>query len=336
MEFMATLKEIAEIAGVNASTVSKALRDSSDINEETKLRISKIAEELDYKHQIIKRKTPNRLGTIGVICPEIASDYYAQIIRKIEDEIKGEGFFCIIGFTDFAAEKEQYYLRNFLDAGVQGIVFISENPELKSALSEYKKDTSIPLVLIAQNTETREFDCIKIDDGYGVKLAVEYLIREGHRDIGYIGDELSGARLETFMKVMQENNMKLNRKWMQTGSERFEKCGYELMGRILKTRDIPTAILGAYDDIAIGAIKAVHDHGMAVPDDISVIGIDNIRVAQYYNPEITTVAGPVEEMGEIAAKLLLKKIKDDRYKVVQNVMLQPALIRRKSTAEKRL
>jgi len=333
---MATLKEIAEIAGVNVSTVSKALRDSSDINEETKLKISRIAGELNYKHGIIKRKMSNGFGTIGVICPEIASDYYAQIIRKIEDEIKGEGYFCIIGFTDFDAEKEQYYLRNLLDAGVQGIIFISENPELNSVLLEYKKDTSIPLVLIAQNTETREFDCIKIDDGYGIKLAVEHLIRAGHKDIGYIGDELSCARLDTFVKVMQENNMKLNKKWMQTGRERFEKCGYELMGGILKNGDMPTAILGAYDDIAIGAIKAIHDHGMAVPDDISVIGIDNIRVASYYNPEITTVAGPVEEMGKIAAKLLLKKIKDDCYKVVQNVMLQPALIRRKSTAEKRL
>jgi DNA-binding LacI/PurR family transcriptional regulator len=334
MESMATLKEIAEIAGVNVSTVSKALRDSSDINEETKLKISKIAGELQYKHRSTKRKMPDGFRTIGVICPEIASDYYAQIIRKIEDEIKGEGHFCVIGFTDFNAEKEQYYLKNLIHTGVRGIIFISENHELDSILLEYKKNTSIPLVLIAQNTETKEFDCIKIDDRYGVKLAVEHLIRAGHKDIGYIGDELSNSRLQTFVEAMQENNMKLNRKWMQTSGERFEKCGYELMSSILKAGDIPTAILGAYDDIAIGAIKAIHDNGMVVPDDISVIGIDNIRVAPYYSPEITTVAGPVEEMGKIAANLLIKKIKDDGYRVVQNVMLLPTLIRRKSTAVK--
>lgn len=164
-------------------------------------------------------------------------------------------------------------------------------------------------MLIAQNTETKDYDCIKIDDAYGVKLAVEHLIELGHSDIGYIGDELSNPRLEVFMKIMQDNKMKINKKWIQVSRERFEKCGYELMSGILKSNDIPSAILGAYDDIAIGAIKAVHDRGLKVPDDISIVGIDNIRTASYYSPELTTVAGPVEEMGKIAVKLLFKKVK---------------------------
>ena len=124
--------------------------------------------------------------------------------------------------------------------------------------------------------------------------------------------------------------MKVNRKWIQVSEERFEKCGYDLMNNILKNDELPTAILGAYDDIAIGAIKAIHDKGLKVPDDISVIGIDNVRVASYYSPEMTTIAGPVEEMGKIAVKLLFKKVKDEQYKVIQNVMLSPMLIERKS------
>jgi len=331
---MTTLKDIAEVAGVNVSTVSKALRDSSDINEETKLKIAKIAKELDYKFETVKRKTSNGFGTIGVICPEITSNYYSQIVSIIEDEIKKEGYFCIIGFTNFETDNEKYYLKHLFNAGVQGIIFISESSELNNTLLEYKKDTSIPLVLIAQNTETKDFDCIKIDDDYGVRLAVEHLIQLGHKDIGYIGDELSNTRLDIFMRVMQENKMRVNKKWIQVSEERFEKCGYELMSNILKSDDIPTAILGAYDDIAIGAIKAIHDKDLKVPDDISVIGIDNVRVASYYCPEITTVAGPVEEMGKIAVKLLFKKVKDEQYKVVQNVMLSPMLIQRKSVITK--
>jgi len=328
---MATLKDIAEIAGVNVSTVSKALRDSSDLNEETKLRIMKIAKDIGYKYNIVKRKKNNNdLGTIGVICPEITSNYYSQIVSTLEKEIKNEGFFCIICFTNFDNENEKYYLKSLYNAGVQGIIFISESLDLNDILNEYKKNTSIPLVLIAQNTETQDFDCIKIDDEYGVKLAVEYLIKSGHKEIGYIGDELSNPRFEIFINVMQANKLKVNKKWIQVSEERFEKCGYDLMCNILKNDELPTAILGAYDDIAIGAIKAIHDKGLNVPNDISVVGIDNVRVASYYYPELTTIAGPIEEMGKIAVKLLFKKVKDSEYKVVQNVKLTPMLVERRS------
>lgn len=332
---MTTLKDIAKIAGVNVSTVSKALRDSSDINEETKANITRIADELGYKYKKIKRSVPNGVGTVGIICPEVTSNYYAQIVSMIEEETKKENYFCIMGFTDFAIENEKYYLKNMIDAGVHGIIFISESTEFNDTLQEYKKHASIPLVLIAQNTETNDFDCIKIDDEYGVKLATEHLIQLGHKDIGYVGDELSNTRLNVFIKVLQENKIRVNKKWINVSSQRFEKCGYESMNAILKSEEIPSAILGAYDDIAIGAIKAIHDKGLSVPGDISVVGIDNVKVAPYYTPELTTVAAPIEEMGKIAVKLLFKKIKDSRYKVIQSVKLSPFLVQRKSTARKR-
>lgn len=334
VDYMATLKDIAEIAGVNVSTVSKALRDSSDINEETKNKITKIANEMGYKFKAVKRKQFEHFGSIGVICPEIVSGYYSQIVSRIEEEAKKERCFCIIGFTNFETENEKYYLKHFIDAGVQGVILISESSELNDILIEYKEDTPIPLVLIAQNTETKDFDCVKIDDAYGVKLAVEHLIQLGHRNIGYIGDELSNSRLEVFTGVMHDNKMEINKKWIQVSKERFEKCGYELMSNILKSKDIPSAILGAYDDIAIGAMKAIHDKGLRVPEDISVVGIDNIRLASYCIPELTTIASSVEEMGKIAVKLLFKKVKDSQYKVIQNVMLSPTLVHRKSTAAK--
>ncbi|HOJ10392.1 MAG TPA: LacI family DNA-binding transcriptional regulator [Clostridiales bacterium] len=330
---MATLKDIAEIAGVNVSTVSKALRDSSDINEDTKSEIRKIAKDLDYKFKVSKRNPSNGVGIIGVICPEITSNYYSQIISIIEEEVKKEGYFCIIGFTNFETNDERYYLKHLLNVDVDGIIFITESSNVGNTLSEYKKATSIPLVLVAQNTETKDFDCIKIDDDYGVRLAVEHFIQMGHKDIGYVGDELSNTRLDIFMKVMQENKMKINKKWIQVEEERFEKCGYDLMSSLLKADDIPTAVLAAYDDIAIGAIKAVFDKGLKVPDDISVVGIDNVRISSYYQPELTTIAGPVEEMGKIAVKLLFKKVKDRQYNVVQNVRLSPRLVQRKSAKE---
>jgi DNA-binding LacI/PurR family transcriptional regulator len=328
---MVTLKDIAEIAGVHVSTVSKALRGSTDINKETRQRITEIAKEKGYKIKNIIKKDTNGFGIIGVICPEIISNYYAQIIRIIEEEVKKEGYFCMIGFTNFDKDTEKYYLNHLTNANIEGVIFLSESKDLEKVLFDYSKNIDIPLVLIAQNTETKDFDCIRIDDEYGVRLAIEHLLELGHTQIGYLGDELSDSRLEIFTRVMEENKLKINKRWIQVSKERFEKCGFDLMNNILKSEDVPTAIFAAYDDIAIGAIKAIKDKGLDVPKDISVIGIDDVRVATYFHPELTTIAGPMVEMGKIAVKLLFKKIVDDQYNVIQNVRLSPRLVQRKST-----
>ncbi|NLB43149.1 MAG: LacI family transcriptional regulator [Clostridiales bacterium] len=333
---MATLKDIAKIAGVNVSTVSKALRGSSDINKQTMENIRKIADELDYKYVIRdkneeKAQCQDKLNTIGIICPEITSSYYSEIVNMITKEMRKKGYYCIIGFTDFDSKNEAQYLEGLLKSNVEGIIFITESVEIGDTLSLIKKnDNSIPLVVIAQNSDTKEYDCIRIDDKYGIKLSIEHLLEQGHTDIGYIGDELSNARLEAFIEILQAKNLRVNRKWIRVSEERFEKCGYDLMTNMLKDDDLPTAILGAYDNVVIGAIKAITDAGRKVPEDISMIGIDNISVTAYYNPEITSLAGPAEEMARIAVKLLFKKIESPDYKVIQNVVLPPTLVVRKS------
>ncbi|HHW32275.1 MAG TPA: LacI family transcriptional regulator [Clostridiaceae bacterium] len=325
---MTTLKDIAYKAGVNISTVSKALRDSTDINKDTKLRIKKIAKEMNYHIKSDKNRCMEGLGLIGVVCPEIRSNYYSQIVSAIEEETKRNGYSLIVGCTDFGVENERYFLKSFNRSNCAGIIFITESEDVEEILKEYRTENNQPLVLIAQNTETKEFDCIKIDDEYGVRLALQHLISSGHKNIGYIGDMLSSTRLNTFLKIMKENNIAINQNWIMESNERFEKCGYNLMKKIIVAGEMPTAVMGAYDDIAIGAIKALHDNGFVVPKDISVVGIDNIRSASYISPELTTVAAPIDEMCRIAVKLLLKKIKDNNYKIVQNVKLSPFLVQR--------
>lgn len=332
---MATLKDIAKIAGVNVSTVSKALRGSSDINKQTMENIREIADELGYKYVIqsnnAEKSQQDNLKTIGIICPEITSSYYSEIVNMITKEMRKKGYYCIIGFTDFDTKNEGQYLEGLLNSNVKGIIYITESLEIGNTLSLIKNsDNSIPLVVIAQNSDTKEYDCIRIDDKYGIKLSIEHLLEQGHTDIGYIGDELSNARLEAFIEILQTNSLKVNKKWIRVSEERFEKCGYDLMTDMLKEEDLPTAILGAYDNIAIGAIKAISDSGRRVPEDISILGIDNISVTAYYNPEITSVAGPAEEMARIAVKLLFRKIESPDYKVIQNVVLPPTLVVRKS------
>lgn len=330
---MITLKNIADVVGVNISTVSKALRDGTDINSETKARIMKVAKQLNYPlKKILVNNNQNNIGMIGVICPEISSNYYSQIVSVIEKEIKKENYFLIIGFTDFESEKEKYFIDQYqsLNMNVSGIIFITENSELDNTLLSYKARTNIPMVMIAQNIQPLDFDCIKIDDDCGVKLAIEYLIASGHRKICYLGDELSNSRMDVFLGLMKEKGIEVNKKWIQVSKERFEACGYELMSNILKSKEIPRAVFGAYNDIAIGAMKAICEYGLKIPDDISIVGVDNIRASSYTNPGLTTVAGPVEEMGRIVVKLLMKKIKNAKFDVIQNVKLSPRLVERNS------
>lgn len=190
------------------------------------MRVIEIAKQLNYSFKHNEDTQNVNFGLTGVVCPVIKSDYYSQIVSILEEEIKKEGYFTIIGFTNFEHDNEKYYLEQLIKANVSGIIFISESNDLGDVLIKHKSETDIPLVLISQNTETRDFDCIKIDDDYGVRLAVEHLIAAGHKKICYIGDELTTARLNIFSKIMIENSFNVNEEWIQVSNERFDKYGY--------------------------------------------------------------------------------------------------------------
>ena len=325
---MVTLKDIARIAGINVSTVSKALRNSSDIKRDTVAKIKKIAADIGYE---IKEELENGSRLIGVICPEIRSNYYSKLVCSIEEEAKKNGYTIVIGFTNFNRKNEEYYLEHFSNAKARGIIFISENQTLNEILGRYIVNNDIPLVIIASNAETLNFDYIMIDDDKGVRLVLDHLVTLGHRDICYIGDRLCSTRLAVFKTVMQEYQIKLPEPWIKVSNERFEECGYKMMNEVFKNEKIPTAVFGAYDDITIGAMKAIYERNLSIPGDISIAGIDDIYISQFMYPELTTVSAPICELAEIAIAILFKKINNRSYKVYQTVKIAPDLIVRKST-----
>ena len=331
---MATLKEIAKIAGVNVSTVSKALNGHNDINEETKGRIIKITQQMNYfnkKSNVQNQANGNYM--IGVICPEIDSNFYAQIVTKIEEKVMDKGYSLVIGLSQFNPEKESNYLRLLLNKGVDGVVLItSTNQSIADIMSEIKKDFNIPIIVITVNQMVDCYDSIKIDDHIGVTMAINHLIQLGHKKIGYVGDRLSMHRLDSFREALDKSNARIEEKWIRIGTERFEEGGYLRMKEILKSKELPTAILASYDDIAIGAMRAIHEKGMRIPQDISIVGVDNIGTARYLNPNLTTVSEPVNEMGDIACSILFNKIENKAYTTIQSVVLKPELIIRESTA----
>lgn len=330
---MSTLKEIAKIAGVNASTVSKALNGHDDINAETKGRIIKIAQQLNYFGKKVNAQVqPNGNYMIGVICPEIDSNFYAQIVQKIEEKVAMKGYSLFIGISRFDQEKETSYLRLMLNKGVDGIVLITSTDQfISKTLQEIKKEFDIPIIVVAVNQMVDYYDSIKIDDHIGVTMAISHLVQLGHKRIGYIGDHLSKHRLDSFKEAVEQNGIKVEERWIKIGSERFEEGGYLRMNEVLQCKETPTAILASYDDIAIGAMKAIYEKGLKIPQDISIVGVDNIRIARYLSSNLTTVSEPVNEMGDIACAILFNRIENKAFTVVQNVVLKPELIIRAST-----
>lgn len=330
---LATLKDIAKIANMNISTVSRAINGSTDINPDTREKIIKIAQELNYNVIKTKKMLPESSSkTIGIITPEIVCGCYAQIVDSIEEKLTSEGYTIIIGCTGFKSSEELRMMQSFAHKEVEGIILIrSLDKSITDELIKFKKLFNIPLVQVDMEYTIDVYDCIRFDDLAGISIAINYLIELGHKSIGFIGDYKSIRRKEKFESIMDNYGLHINKDYIKVGEQRFEKGGYLRMKEILTNEELPTAIIASYDLIAIGAMKAIYGSGLNIPKDISIIGIDNISITDYLEKALTTISVPYNDVGELASKIIIRKIKNKEYKVIQHVELKPELLVRDTT-----
>ncbi len=292
--------------------------------------VFKIADELGYK---AKRRLKNK-NIIGVIVPELISPYYATLVHTLEERIREKGFGTLITITGFSMEKTIQAFRLMEDDGVNGIVcsqYIKPGDDVGDCYAAAER-TKVPVVFLndgEQDGDSR-FNQINLNQKSGMEQIINHLLSLGHTQIGYIGECLSITRLQWLELLMESRGLKLQSKFVKVGEARFEKGGYEQMKLLLAEEDIPTAVIAAYDQFAIGALKAIDEAGLQVPDDISIVGFDNIATNEYLHKKLTSVTNPIESMGQIAIKLLFNKITDENS-VVQNVSLFPTLIVRETT-----
>jgi DNA-binding LacI/PurR family transcriptional regulator len=334
---MARLKDIASLTGVSVSTVSKALRGRDDINPQTREQIVEAAVRLKYVPR--RRHTPGdpsqASGTIGVICPEIRSGYYAGIITALESFLRRRGFGMFLGFTDFLYPREAALLEHFRRQAVSGIVCVTEHERIEYDLRTFRQTHEVPVVVLATVVAVEDFDSVKVNDELGVRMAVRHLHGLGHTRVGFVGDSVSRQRRDAFCSSLRQCGIPVREEYLRMGPERFERGGYLRMKELLSARLPPTGVLAAYDDVAIGAMRAVSEAGLRVPQDVSIVGIDGIEVGEYLPTGLTTVACDAVEMAEAAGRILLKKTGNRSFAVVQHVEVNPQLIVRESTAAPR-
>jgi len=330
---MPTLKELAKIAKVSVSTVSKALNDSNDIAEETKLRIVNIAISNGYiKAQNKKSPEEKKSPVIAVIYSDITSNYYSRLMDIFDTHIERMNGLMLMSCAEFETKRIIKLCRFFESIEkVDGIICVSPF----NVFGDIPRST-LPMVgLSYPSFENHAFDYICIDDSVGIDEGVACFKKHGHSKIAFLSEGFTPHRLQYFRESMQRHGIPVDPALIRVSDKRFEQAGFEMMQDILSKGKLPTAVFAAYDDIAVGAAKAIYEEGLSIPEDISIAGIDNTMCLLNGHNMLASVNCHMEEQVDIATNLLMKKVNNPDFKVFQNVNLRTTFVERNTIADAR-
>ncbi|GCL73478.1 LacI family transcriptional regulator [Paenibacillus naphthalenovorans] len=302
------IKDVAKLADVSISTVSRVLNSPNLVAEETRDKVFKAIAELNYTPNALARGLIHkRTQTLGVLIPDISNLFYAEILRGMEDTAHRLDYNLILCNTDNNKPRLLASLKVLKEKQIDGLIFTSE--PIYPDYNELFQQLQIPVVLAATHSLEFEIPSVKVNDEQAGFEATEYLIRNGHRRIGMIAGSMMDPvtavpRLQGFMRALRTYNIDADYETcVQNGNYRFED-GYEAMGRLLQKSPDLTAVFASSDERALGAISYCHEHGIKVPDDLSVIGFDNTRLAVMCFPKLTTIAQPLYQIGQLAVEKL--------------------------------
>ena len=331
---MATIKDVAKMAGVSTTTVSHVINKTRFVAKETEEAVMQAIKSLKYSPSAVARSLKvNTTKSIGMIVTTSESPYFAEIIHAVEDHCYRQGYSLFLCNTQNDPEKIKNHVEMLTKKRVDGLlVMCSEYTQ--HSLDVLSSFSSVPMVVMdwGPNTDT---DIIEDNSFTGGYLATKHLIDCGHKAIGLIAGELdkttARTRYEGFVKAMNEANLSIHENWIMEGF--FEpEDGYECMNKILSQDNLPTAVFCCNDVMALGAISAITEKGLRVPDDISIIGYDNIHSSRFYAPPLTTIHQSKSRLGAQAVNLLFERIanKDNENHQKHRIAIHPELVLRKS------
>jgi LacI family transcriptional regulator len=329
---MATLESIAQAAGVSKATVSLALNGKPGVSPRTRQRILEIAKKLNYQpNASAQGLAKQRTETVGVIVPDISSPFYAELVRGVEEEVSAHGYYLILCTTTGKPSREELYFQLFQTQRVDGIIIMTPREDDR-ALHQIH-DKGFPIVVVDREVASGD-DIVEVlvDNFHGSIAAMEHLLDLGYKRIGFINGvptlAASQERLRGYRLVLQEHDITPRDEWLCTANFR-EDGGYHCMRQLLSADPSLDAVFVASDLMALGAIKALREEGKRVPDDIAIIGFDDIPLASTFDPPLTTVRQPMEKMGAMAARLLFQLINGEKL-LERKVILQTELVVRAS------
>ncbi|MGI6440164.1 MAG: LacI family DNA-binding transcriptional regulator [Sphaerochaetaceae bacterium] len=330
---MAVLKDIAEATQVSISTVSRALQNDSKISYETKKRVAAVAASLGYtKHKVKKLGVSPDWNSVGIIVPEVTSGYYSNLLGIANKQFEKKKYSMNIKLTNFDDSTLLRHLYNFNDFDVSCIMLILDDSEtLSDELFTAIGIIKVPVLFITtKRIPNLDFDNLYIDEHRGIELGLTYLINQGYESIGFIGEQQTLERLEVYKEVMKSFSMPVNEECVVISNKRSELAGYESMKTILAQKERPRAIFASYDHMAIGAIHAIEEEGLKIPEDIAILGFDDIPIAKFINKGLSTIRNPYDDMISIAVRVLLQRVSNPNA-AIQRIVLRPSIVTRGTT-----
>lgn len=331
------IKQIAKAAGVSVATVSRVLNHPETVAPKTREKIEKVIEDTEYKpNWFAQGLNFNKTKTIGLIIPHLLNSQYMEVAKGVEDVAKKKGYITFMCNAERNHESEKNYIDQLLTRRVDGIIllFTSMGADEIKAIEEQ----DVPVVLIGDHQNNSEFNIVKVDCQSGAENIVKQLIYNGHNKIAILyGDEPekeSQALLQGYKKVLEEEGLEIKEEYIRSVENTIE--GGYLGTRKLMMNNPPQAIFTTGDEIAYGAMDAIKDNGLKVPDNIAVVGFGNARMSNLVEPKLTTVEIPFHKMGIYGARLLFDLIEDakDKDKETKEITLRTKLRIRKSCGHK--
>lgn len=331
---MATIYDVSELAGVSLATVSRVMNNNARVSDKTKQKVTAAMEALDYRPSAIaKGLASNKSGSVGVLISELHGPFYGMMMSAIETELRNADVHAIIaaGHSDAAEEKEaiEFLLSRKCDALVLWVESVSD----KYLLELSKRST--PVFILGRKINGLAKNCITLDNHMGGYLAASHLAKMGHKKVAYISGPLwkkeAQDRLGGFKAALAEHKIKLNENLIYEGDYQ-EAGGQAGLQHLLKQRAKFSAVFCANDEMAAGAMSAARDLGLSLPQDLSIMGFDNVKYAEYVYPKLSTINYPVGQMASMAAKWVLKTVYNNKNIEVLN-HFEPTLVERESVAK---
>ncbi|MFV0291496.1 MAG: LacI family DNA-binding transcriptional regulator [Mangrovibacterium sp.] len=330
---MASMNEVAKRAGVSIATVSRVLNNSESVNEETREKILAAIRELKYSPSRVAKRLRSKSGggnLLGIMIPDVSNPFYVEVLKGIESIAFENGYITI--FCDFgqSEEKEAAYLRILESEAIDGLVAASMNDV--NPILERMMAAGLPVVCVDRDLKGVDVDLVQVDNEFGTYNAVSYLIKSGYRRIGYVGGlsmiSTSRAREAGYCRALIEHGLEVDETLVLDGDSDLES-GESMAEQLLSMKEPPDALFCGNNLLTLGALKVINRRGLRVPDDVAIIGFDDMLWASSLNPPLTSVHQPAREIGRRAGDLLIQRIKNPS-RATTKIVLETELRVRKS------
>ena len=335
-----TLRDVAEHCGVSTATVSAVVNGASWVSATTRDRVQRAVDEMGYRPNQFARSLKTQVGyAIGVIASDLTNPFFTEVVRSLSHVLREDGRVLFLCDSDHRFELGDTNLRMLFDSHIAGLVLIGDSVR-EDALKRYlRRRSRVPIVAIERDYDLDGVSCLVADSEAGAYAATRHLLGQGYTRIAMIGGPERGPGSSTYgraqryagyVRALEDAGVAVDSRLVVEGSFRFAG-GQEAMRRLLAAKTRPDAVFAANDMMALGAISVIHGAGLRLPDDIAVVGFDDIPIASLTSPGLTTVSMPKSELGRGAAMTLAQQIGRSHPLALRRVLDTELVVRQSST-----